>query len=345
MKNISRKCMVLGLTVAMMIGMTLGCGKSEDQMETEKKKPSSTETSKTEEKESNKENNGFVYKDLSDYEFYFSSGAGGWATQLLIHEDGSFEGSYQDPDMGDTASDYPNGIQYSCDFTGQFTDPIKVDEVTYSAEVKSIQCAKEPGTEEIKDGVKYIYSQPYGLDGAKKLLFYLPAAKIAELPEGYQSWINMAIQPDQTELSFYGLYNEAEETGFTSYSKNANKEDTSTNSIDEELSTVAQKEAELNDELQKKDITQTEMNEISAQIYKLWDDELNVIWEKLKSTLDENAMDQLIEEERAWIKEKEDKVKKAGAEVEGGTMQPSIENSEAAALTKERVYELAKKLN
>lgn len=344
MKSIRRKCIGLGLTVAMMIGMTFGCGKKENQSDTEKKIPDSEVTSQSEVSELKEIEDGFTYKNLTDYEFYFSSGAGGWATQLWIHEDGTFEGSYQDSDMGDTGSEYPNGVQYSCEFTGQFTKPVKVDDVTYSAEMKNVQCAKEPGTEEIKDGIKYIYSQPYGLDGAKTILFYLPEATIAELPEGYQSWINMAIQPGQTKLGFYGVYNEAQETGFTSYVKNAKNEEANTDSIDEELNIIAQKEAKLNEKLQKKDITQTEMNEISAQIYKLWDDELNVIWGKLKNTLDKKEMEQLTEEERAWIKDKEEKIQKAGAEVEGGTMQPAIENSEAADLTKKRVYELSKKL-
>ena len=49
----------------------------------------------------------------------------------------------------------------------------------------------------------------------------------------------------------------------------------------------------------------------------------------------------LTEEERAWIKWKEQAVKDAGSEMEGGSMQPLLENDKAAEVTRERVYELA----
>ena len=52
-------------------------------------------------------------------------------------------------------------------------------------------------------------------------------------------------------------------------------------------------------------------------------------------------MQKLTEEERAWIKWKEQAVKDAGSEMEGGSMQPLLENDKAAEVTRERVYELA----
>lgn len=52
----------------------------------------------------------------------------------------------------------------------------------------------------------------------------------------------------------------------------------------------------------------------------------------------------LTEEELRWIADKEAAVQEAGAEFEGGSMQPLIINQKAAALTSDRVYELADKL-
>lgn len=52
----------------------------------------------------------------------------------------------------------------------------------------------------------------------------------------------------------------------------------------------------------------------------------------------------LTEEELRWIADKEAAVQEAGAEFEGGSMQPLIMNQKAAALTSDRVYELADKL-
>ena len=65
---------------------------------------------------------GFSFADVADREFYFSSGAGAWYTVLYIHEDGSFDGHYEDTNLGDMGDNY-NGTIYYSDFTGQFTEP------------------------------------------------------------------------------------------------------------------------------------------------------------------------------------------------------------------------------
>lgn len=52
----------------------------------------------------------------------------------------------------------------------------------------------------------------------------------------------------------------------------------------------------------------------------------------------------LTEEELRWIADKEAAAQEAGAEFEGGSKQPLIMNQKAAALTSDRVYELADKL-
>ena len=91
-------------------------------------------------------------------------------------------------------------------------------------------------------------------------------------------------------------------------------------------------------------LTQSEMNTLSGDLYKLWDDELNSIWARLKEKLDESTMDQLTQEERQWISDKDEQVEAAGKEAEGGSLQPLLENDEAAEITKARVYELAQYL-
>lgn len=67
---------------------------------------------------------------------------------------------------------------------------------------------------------------------------------------------------------------------------------------------------------------------------------LNDLWRVLKRTLDTEQMNALTDEQRAWIAEKEQSVADAGAEYEGGSMQPMVMNLRAAEMTKERVYEL-----
>lgn len=281
----------------------------------------------------------FSFTDISNLEFWFGSGAGAWCTVLTVNEDGTFEGTYHDADMGDIGESYPEGTYYLCGFEGRFTQPKKVDEYTYSVKIESIKLVNEVDTEEIKDGVKYIYSQPYGLYDADDILIYIPGISIKELPEEYRSWVGYSdlTNLSETKLPFYGLFNVKTGDGFSSYGK-------SEDSIDDELALIEQLANDLEDKLQNEDLTQSEMTEISSQLYQLWDNELNTIWAKLKETLDSATMATLTKEEREWISYKEDKIKKAGAKYEGGTMQPMVENDKGAELTKARVYELAKYL-
>lgn len=282
----------------------------------------------------------FSYADVSELEFCFSSGAGAWATFLQINEDGSFEGNYHDSDMGTTGDDYPNGTVYVCDFSGQLSEPEKVNEYTYSAEIESIRLEETPGNIKITDGVQYVYSEPYGLDDAQRILFYLKGAPLAELPEEFLSWVNYYDLNDteDTELPFVGIYNEAAGEGFSSYDA---KEE---NGIDAELEEIEEKAAELEMQLSSGELPQLELNRVSGELYTLWDVELNSLWGRLKELLPEDEMKQLTTEELDWIKEKEASVSEAGAEMEGGSMQPLLENSEAARLTRIRVYELAEYL-
>ena len=72
----------------------------------------------------------------------------------------------------------------------------------------------------------------------------------------------------------------------------------------------------------------------------MWDYALNEVWDVLKQTQDAETMSSLTTEEREWITLKEQAVADAGAEFEGGTMQPMIMNQKAAEITRDRVYEL-----
>ncbi len=279
----------------------------------------------------------FPFADLAGWEFYFSSGAGAWYTAMDIHADGTFDGHYQDADMGDTGEGYPNGTLYYCDFSGKFTEPERVNETTYVFRIESIEYPYGIGEEiNTEEQIHYIYTEAYGLDGAKDLYLYLPESRVADLPEDYVNWVHWDIQGDT--LGFYGLYNEAQGEGFSSYlyQEYASVYDR----IAAEIAASEEQAADLEAELQKA-ASQMDMNEISGQIYQLWDDTLNVIWGIMKTNLNPELMDQLTVEERAWITEKEAAVKEAGAEYEGGSMQSMVMNSKAAELTRERAYELA----
>lgn len=280
------------------------------------------------------EDAGFTYEDLSGYTFVFSSGAGGWDTTLTIGEDGTFSGVYHDSEMGDTGDDYPNGSYYYCEFSGKLGTPASVNDYTYSLPIEELNLANTVDTEEIKDGLRYIYSDAYGLTGTDTLLLYLPGAALSDLPQEYLTWIGYydLTATEETELKSYGLYNEAEQQGFSS-SNNIQ-------TLKEDLTNAETQDAALLNSIENDALTQTELNEKSAGRYTLWDDLLNEIWAVLKTELSEEEMSALTTEEIAWINEKEQAVADAGAQSEGGSGQALAQNTKAADMTKERVYVL-----
>mgnify|MGYP000877081230 CR=1 FL=1 len=161
----------------------------------------------------------FSFSDLSNLEFWFGSGAGAWRTVLYVADDGSFEGEYTDFDAGSAAGDFPNGSCYVCTFSGQLSQPEKVNDYTYSARLERLDLEREPDAEETRDGIRYIYSEPYGLDDAEELLFYLPGAPVEELPEGYVQWALGYGDAIGETLPFYGLYNAGGDQGFSSHER------------------------------------------------------------------------------------------------------------------------------
>ena len=275
----------------------------------------------------------FELKSLENIEFYFASGAGGWRTFLTIRPDGSFSGSYSDSEMGSVGENYPNGTYYLSEFEGQFSDPVKVNEYTYSMKILKLEYAKPCDTEEIIDDVLYKYCEAYGITGTEEVLLYLPGAPMKDLPGEYLNWVrNHMEDPEVDVLPFYGLYNVTEQNGFSSYEMN--------NPVDGMLDSVKNRGQEIRTTLEEDDLTQAEMNEKSLELYELWDGALNTLWTELKTKLSEEEFQQLLSEQRVWIAEKEAAVQEAGKEVEGGSLYPMVVSMTGADFTEDRVYEL-----
>jgi hypothetical protein len=152
---------------------------------------------------------------LSDVDFIVASGAGGWSTELNIDEDGSFTGSYHDSEMGLTGDSYPNGTEYTCSFSGQFSEPEKISDHVYRFNLKKLE-HDEAEQEYIDDGTKYITADAYGIEDAKTIELYLPGADASDLPNGFTDWMKGVCSDDEYKptLKIYGLYNIEEETGF-----------------------------------------------------------------------------------------------------------------------------------
>lgn len=146
--------------------------------------------------------------------FMFSSGAGGWSTMLEVKADGSFSGLYSDSDMGDTGDDYPNGTVYQSEFTGTFKNITKVDDNTYKMELGDYKTVKENGTKEIKDDIKYVYTEPYGIEGGKTFYLYTDKKPKSEVTEDFLSWTWLEMKDT---LGVYAIYNEDMQEGFFAY--------------------------------------------------------------------------------------------------------------------------------
>ena len=70
----------------------------------------------------------------------------------------------------------------------------------------------------ITNAAKDLYSDPYGFDSADEFLIYMPGAPMAELPEGFKSWLLAFMNPNEAQtLPCYGIYNVGGEEGFVEF--------------------------------------------------------------------------------------------------------------------------------
>lgn len=147
--------------------------------------------------------------------FDFSSGVGAWGTHIDIEMDGSFVGEYHDTDMGDTGDGYPNGTVYICNFNGKFSTPEQIDEYRYSTKLEFLEIEEIPGNEYYEDNMRYISSEPYGLENADDFLIYLPGCPLNNVSEEFLSWSFINTEIIETlPFNYYGLYNVQGMKGF-----------------------------------------------------------------------------------------------------------------------------------
>ena len=148
--------------------------------------------------------------------FYFSSGAGGWATELYLEDEGSFSGLFHSWESGEK---YPGGTFYLCEFSGRFSAPEQKGEFLCSLRVESLEY-DPPGKVEIEDRTRYITAGPLGLEDVEEMLVFLPGYPTEDLPEAVFDWIRGArefwdgARPEK--LPFYVLYNGSTQEAFYS---------------------------------------------------------------------------------------------------------------------------------
>lgn len=110
------------------------------------------------------------------------------------------------------------------------------------------------------------------------------------------------------------------------------------------LSSVREKSDALRLSLEQEELTQTDMNQRSAELRALWDEALNHLLDEAQKVLPGEELEQLTAEQSAWQTDMAAVVEAAGKAYEGGSLYPLVVNSEAAKLTEERVDQLYERL-
>lgn len=279
-----------------------------------------------------------LWQALSELVFEFSSGAGGWGTELYIDRDGSFWGTYHDSDMGDTGEGYPNGTRYLSQFVGRFGMAERLDGGAVRVHIDELRCLRDEG-EELIDGVRTIYSQPYGLSGEGQFTLYPPTTARSSLSEEVLSWLRWA-QGDSDrytdeQLGFWALCNDSEQQAFSSMRLSENAY-TLRQRVSEAVRTAAPLETRL-----QQDIPQMELNDTAGELFNTWDAALNDVWQLLGRVLDTETFQRLTDDERAWIDSKEAAVHDASDLYREGSIYPLIYYSTAADWTRSRLFTLS----
>ena len=134
---------------------------------------------------------------------------------LILSRDGSFHGHYHDTDMGLTGNGYPNGTEYTCDFSGCFQDIRKINDYTYAMTLASMEVNTQ-GKQWIEDGVLHITEEPAGMSGGKTFLLYMPDAPLDQLPKDLLFWWELRYWDEDgtNRLNVFALYNEETHCGF-----------------------------------------------------------------------------------------------------------------------------------
>ena len=239
--------------------------------------------------------------------------------------------------MGDTGENYENGTRYICGFSGNFTGLTKINDYTYEMKMENLTYEETPGKEEIADGVKYIYTDVYGLEGTDTFKVYLPGAPVSDLSEEEYFWVRTAnengAEESQDTLTIPVIVNEKMEYGIYSYKRMTPYEEAKS------TLTTYQASYDAAEEELKKATTQSRLNDCSIQMYDISDSCLNEIWNLVKYNTSEEKFNEILNEQRKWIADKE----AAGNEImenNGGSSALMDSSQVMAELTMERCKEL-----
>lgn len=207
MKNI--KILSLMICLVLCMGIFFGCGKQPD---TSDKPVNNNEASDV----ISKDGHNNISLDVFPMDMIFSSGAGGWRTQITLKEDGTFVGDYYDYEMGLSNLDY-DYTTYICEFNGKYEILEQIDDYSYSFSFTEISTEKNEGEEWIEERIRYIYSFPYGINKEHQYILYADKTPVKDLSEEVLVWwpYRYEYKDENIEtLMCWGLYDKKEEIAF-----------------------------------------------------------------------------------------------------------------------------------
>jgi len=117
-------------------------------------------------------------------------------------------------------------------------------------------------------------------------------------PEGYYQTADTLEQEEIKEDVFDKTTETTTETTISEKAETDEKE-----TIQDELARIELKSLEF-ENADWDSMPQQEMNQLTGQWYMLWDEELNSLWGRLSDELDAQKKTEVLEEQRAWIKER-----------------------------------------
>lgn len=159
-----------------------------------------------------------VFGALAGLEWSFSSGVGGWSTELYIQADGSFTGVFHDSEMGETGEDYPQGTLYGCTFLGRLALMEQADENAQRLRVEALALDEGQVPEAIEDGIRYVTTDPYGISEGDELVLYRPGTPLSVLSEDMLFWAHALGQENaQAQLETWFLANASRDSGFVGW--------------------------------------------------------------------------------------------------------------------------------
>lgn len=148
----------------------------------------------------------WLYDELNEKSFIFSSGVGAWRTSFTFDNNGSFTGKFSDA----------NGLDIMVsEFTGEFVIEEEIDEFTYILDLSNLQVVSDTGTEEVDGEMTITYvDEPHGFQsGSQKFELYLPYKPKDQVSDEYLSWVHGQASNDYEFLNSFGLYNLHHEFG------------------------------------------------------------------------------------------------------------------------------------